>query len=253
MIFLNIMKVFKTFLLLSFLLAGPAHAGVMTKMVEVDSECSRELDVMRVELEEVKASNLTLSDRINRLLNDNILLTAENKTLKEKNAVLSSQIAGLKQNNLELASKIQELKSQVEAQAITPSVAAPIQENEDLKNKIVSKKSVSNYLWPVVAVPLGAVAGSLRGLAIKGFEYSDTASSNVPKTIPTLLVAKIGGLLIGNIAGAVTGLIRGVVDGVKYGFSDPYSPKSVSLDGDFASDWDPYEIEISRNSSIERN
>jgi hypothetical protein len=247
------MKVFRAFLLLSFLLARPAHAGVMTKMVEVDSECSRELDVMRVELDEVKANNLNLSDRINRLLNDNILLTAENKNLKEKNAVLITQMAGLKQNNLELASKIQDLKTQVEAQALTSNLTVPAQEPYELNDKSSSKKSASNFLWPVVSVPLGAVAGTLRGSAAKGIEYSDTASINAPKNIPSLLVAKIGGLLIGNIAGAVTGLIRGVVDGVKYGFSDPYSTKSVSLDGDFASDWDPYEIEIAGNSSIERN
>jgi hypothetical protein len=241
------MKVFWVLVLfINLFIANPVFAGVMTKMVEVDSECSTELDVMRVELDEVKASNLSLNDRINRLLNDNILLTAENKSLKEKNAVLTMQISGLKQNNAEMTNKIQELKTQFEAQALAQSALAKqvsLNSNEDEESVEVPKnKNISNYLWPVVSAPLGAVTGTLRGAMNKSIEYADNASIEAPKNLPSSLVAKIGGLVVGNIAGAVTGLFRGFVDGIRYGFSDPFSAKSVSLDGDYASDWDPYQL-----------
>jgi cell division protein FtsB len=243
-----IVKFFKlSFLFLLIFLAlvqNPARAGVMTKMVEVDSECSRELDVMRVELDETKASNISLSERINKLLNDNIVLTSENKALKEKNAVLSSQIAGLKQTNSELAVKIEELKNQVESQSLAQNqiIQNPPSISEDEEVELVSQKHFSNYLWPFVAVPIGAIAGTLRGASFKSIEYSDNASVKMPDTIPTTFVAKIGGLVLGTLTGAVTGFIKGVVNGVNYGFTDPLSTKSISLDGDFASDWDPYKI-----------
>jgi len=242
------MRVIKFFILVSFLLASPVKAGVMSKMVEVDSECSRELDVMRVELDEIKSNNLSLSERINQLLNDNILLTAENKTLKEKNNLLSSQIAVLNQNNQDLAVKIEDLKTQVETQtALANAQASADQQTEK------SQKDLSNYLWPLVSVPVGAVAGTLRGANVKGIEYSDSASAKVPDTVPTMFVAKIGGLVVGSVMGAVTGLLKGVVDGLRYGFTEPYSTKSVSLDGKFVSDWNPYKINLSSNSVIEQN
>lgn len=242
------MKVIKFFVVISFLLASPVKAGVMSKMVEVDSECSRELDVMRVELDEVKSNNLSLSERINQLLNDNILLTAENKTLKEKNNLLSSQIAVLNQNNQELAVKIEDLKTQVETQTALVNAQVTAQQQADK-----SKKDLSNYLWPLVSTPVGAVAGTLRGASIKGIEYSDSVSSNVPDNIPTVFVAKVGGLVLGSVLGAVTGLLKGVVDGLRYGFTEPYSTKSVSLEGKFISNWDPYKMNLSRNSVIEQN
>jgi hypothetical protein len=218
-------------------------------MVEVDSECSRELDVMRVELDEVKANNLSLSERINQLLNDNILLTAENKILKEKNNLLSSQIAVLNQNNQELATKIQDLKTQVEIQTTISNPPVVIPQEQSKK----SEKNLSNYLWPLVSTPLGAVAGTLRGATFKGLEYSDSASSKAANNIPSVFVTKVGGLIVGNVLGAVTGLVRGVIDGVRYGFSEPYSTKSVSLEGRFASDWDPYSINSSQKPVIEQN
>lgn len=241
------MKVFLILvLLINLFITNPVFAGVMTKLVEVDSECSTELEVMRVELDEAKTNNLSLNDRINRLLNDNILLTAENKSLKEKNTVLTMQINSLKLNNADMATKIQELKTQVEEQAlarVAPAKPTSLNINEDEEStEPPENKNLSNYLWPVVSAPLGAITGTLRGAMNKSIEYADNASIEAPKNLPASLIAKIGGLVVGNITGAVSGLFKGFVNGVRYGFLDPFSAKSVSLDGDYASDWDPYQI-----------
>jgi hypothetical protein len=99
----------------------------------------------------------------------------------------------------------------------------------------------TSIIGPIVGIPVGGVAGLLRGSFSKASEYSDTFSESLGGSSLAQVVGIPTGFITGAATGGITGLLKGVVDGAVLGITEPLSPESGSLQGDVL-DYEPYDI-----------
>lgn len=232
-----------TLLIINFIVPLKALAGANTKLVEVGSEEREALEECMVGLEqcieEKDKMEKTLKSRIDDLLTELSGVKAENTDLKKQISVLQS-------DNSLLVKKIEELKKSV-AEKKEPVQPSP--KKEEVKKVKASEGStgktgfclackVGNVIGPIAAVPIGAVAGTVRGATNKSAALADKSSEALGNSLPGQLTSKVGGGLIGAVFGAVTGLFKGIFNGFRYGLTDPFSAESFSLAGDFK-DYNP--------------
>ncbi len=93
----------------------------------------------------------------------------------------------------------------------------------------------------LVGIPTGFIVGGIRGASSKGTEYVSDLSDDIDNPIAKV-VAYPTGAIVGGVAGLVTGATKGLVDAFYYGINDPFSKKSLSIEGDGFLDYDPYEV-----------
>lgn len=146
----------------------------------------------------------------------------------------------------------QEARAQAEAQEAPEEVvqqevpATPkVAEKREPVNLAPKSKHASDLirkiLGTIVAVPVGSVAGLVRGGVSKGGELAESFSDSMTSELAGNLVGKPGGVIVGGVSGAVAGLLNGAVTGATEGWENPFTKASFSLDGS-VSDYDPFEF-----------
>jgi hypothetical protein len=108
-------------------------------------------------------------------------------------------------------------------------------------SQVKAEAGWASIIGPIVGVPVGGVAGLVRGAFSKASEYSDTFSESLGGHPLSKIVGIPTGFVTGAVTGSVTGLLKGVLDGVVLGITEPLSPESGSLQGDVL-DYEPYNI-----------
>lgn len=239
-------------LVLSFATTGMAKAGIATEMVEVGEEDREVLEQCLIGLEECVDEKEKLAGEAKDLKSRLGKLMSELTQQKEEKAKLKDKIASLKDNEKTLEDRIKDLKKQVSEKKVIEIVKeVPAKSSGVLKAKTeddttcVACKTVDvvgRGLGGIVATPVGAVVGTLRGATNKSIEYSNKGSKALGNNIPGQLIGKLGGGALGFVAGAVSGIFKGLFHGLWYGVSRPFSNKSFSTEGKFATEYDPYKI-----------
>lgn len=216
-----------------------AKAGVVTgELVEVDSEASKELDAYRVKLDECDSEKYRLELRSKDLDDKIAALAARMKALASDNDKLNTELAALKnENKILLAERIQKLEDTTKAETAAPAKKKAVVKSDDT----CESHPVKSPLGVIVGTPVGTVAGAVRGAITKGVATSDTMQEKLGDNIASQFVSKTVGFVIGTIPGLLTGLVTGFIDGIKYGWCEPFTAKSISLEGDFVNDWDSYD------------
>lgn len=227
-------------LMVSVLFPTLARAGVVTgELVEVDEELNQELEAYRIKLDECESDKYKLEARAKDLDSKIASLAAKMKDLAGNNDKLSAELNKLRSENQSLSSRIANLQ--------TETAKAPEPTPQPKKKAVVKSGDtcdvhpIKSPLGVIVGAPVGTVAGVVRGAVTKGIETSDAMQESLGDNIPSQILSKTVGFVFGTIPGVVTGLISGLVDGIKYGWCDPFSARSISLEGDFVGDWDSYE------------
>ncbi|MCE2928237.1 MAG: hypothetical protein LW817_01230 [Candidatus Caenarcaniphilales bacterium] len=218
--------------------AIPAHAGVMTRMVEVGEqdrkaneeclvgleECVKDKERLRMEADDMKS-------RLQKLL-------GELTNTRRANQELQSQVSQLQGDNDLLAKKIDELKANVNC----PPPEAPKKVAEAPKKveapKVEEAKSIVDcpacsllhVVGPIFSTPVGTVVGTVRGAGSKASELAGKSDN---------AIVKVGGGVFGLISGAVTGVFKGFFNGLVYGVTKPFSAESFSTG---PAPYDPYKF-----------
>ncbi|MDA0771532.1 MAG: hypothetical protein O3C63_01170 [Cyanobacteria bacterium] len=143
----------------------------------------------------------------------------------------------------------QEAKAQIEKEVIKPiAKKAP-----EVKQQVITKKEPVNLapkgkhsndlickiVGTIVALPVGAISGLVRGSVSKGGELAGSFSDSMDSNLAGNLVGKPSGVIVGGVSGALAGLLNGAVTGIRTGWSDPFTKESFSLDGQ-TRDYDPF-------------
>ncbi|MBT6843337.1 MAG: hypothetical protein HOA17_06005 [Candidatus Melainabacteria bacterium] len=102
-----------------------------------------------------------------------------------------------------------------------------------------SNNLICKIVGTIIALPVGAVSGLIRGSVSKGGEMAVSFSDSIDSDIAGNLVGKPGGVIVGGVSGGLAGLLNGAVTGIRTGWSDPFTKESFSLDGD-TFDYDPF-------------
>jgi len=102
-----------------------------------------------------------------------------------------------------------------------------------------ASNTLMKLIGPVFSVPVGTVAGLLRGGVAMGASTADSTVLGTHFLARTIEMPV--GFAIGLTTGSVTGGVKGMTTGLIEGINDPLSLESASLDGDFI-DYDPYTI-----------
>lgn len=220
-------------LLVSLVNIQVVHAGALTKMIEVEPEARQELEANRVKLQQCLDAKAKLSTENSDLKNRIAALMKSVNENKVDTKPYESKIASLTKKNTDLESQLSKLKA---------SLAEKPEPKEVKLVDVDNETPIDNILWPIVATPIGLVTGTVRGAMNKSMQYTNSAADYMGPSLPGRLIGTIGGMLVGNVTGAVTGLIRGIYDGIVTGYKEPLSSESVSMAGDYASDYDPYEV-----------
>jgi len=233
-------------LALNFIFPAQVLAGVVTNMVEVGTEEREVIEECMVGLEECidekDRIEITLKSRIDQLM-------AQLNQIKSSNSNLQKQVGDLRSDNSVLARKIDELKISVtekkevaKTTKVITKKAAKTTEARTATTHFCLACKVGHVIGPVLAIPVGAVVGTVRGATNMGVEFSDKGSDALGESLPGQLVGKIGGGAIGAVFGAVAGMFKGLFNGIRYGFTRPFSTESFSIDGDYATDFDPIDF-----------
>jgi len=225
-------------LVLNFALPMQVLAGASTKMVEMGSEERQALEECMVGLEECIEDKERIQSSLNSRIND---LMAQINQFKSENSNLQKQVGDLRMDNTVLVKKIEELKTSVTEKVVTEA-PKPVKETKSAKESgsgFCLACKVGNVIGPVVALPIGAVAGTVRGAANKGTAAADKGSEIMGESLPGQLAGKLGGGILGTVYGAVTGLFRGLYNGLRYGFTRPFSAESFSLADEFVAGFNP--------------
>lgn len=225
-------------LVINFAIPMQVLAGTSTKMVEMGSEERQALEECMVGLEECIEDKERIQSSLNSRIND--LMTQINQ-FKSENSNLQKQVSDLRMDNTVLVKRIEELKTSV-AEKVATEAAKPVKETKKVKESgsgFCLACKVGNVIGPVVALPVGAVAGTVRGAANRGTAYADKGSEIMGESLPGQVTGKLGGGILGTVVGAVTGLFRGLYNGLRYGFTRPFSSESFSLAGEFIDGFNP--------------
>lgn len=110
-------------------------------------------------------------------------------------------------------------------------------------SEVQAKNLLLSSLGVIVGTPVGAVSGAMRGALSKGVVYSNNINEKLNVGLAGNLVAVPLGLISGFTLGSVSGLAKGAIDGVHYGYEQPFTLKSLSLNGELL-DFDPYAISL---------
>ncbi len=93
----------------------------------------------------------------------------------------------------------------------------------------------------IVGIPAGFFIGGVRGATSKAAEFGSDLSEDLGNDTVAKVVGYPTGIVVGGVTGLVTGVTRGIVDAFYYGINEPFSPESLSVEGDFL-DYDPYDV-----------
>lgn len=147
---------------------------------------------------------------------------------------LERQIATLRQSIDSL--RTQGMGTQSDISSLNAKVAALIAENEKKKTDINFQQLVS----PVFTAPVGTVMGAVRGAASKSTDHTKDFYDALGGGVWGTVAAPVG-FLSGAVSGLVSGTAKGFVDGVVVGVEEPFSLRSISMDGKYL-DFDSYDI-----------
>tara|TARA_B100001989_G_C24301653_1_gene346091 strand:- start:69 stop:467 length:399 start_codon:yes stop_codon:yes gene_type:complete len=100
---------------------------------------------------------------------------------------------------------------------------------------------LSRSLGPLVGLPFGVTLGLLRGASSKSLLYIDSFDDDLGNNLLSKVLAVPSGLVLGTVAGGASGTLKGAHEGVHYGYSEPFSKKSLALEGEFL-DYDAYSV-----------
>lgn len=100
---------------------------------------------------------------------------------------------------------------------------------------------VCKIFGSVFGSTVGSVAGLVRGASNKGADYASSFSDGMGEGILGNVVGKPAGFVTGLVAGGGTGLANGFATGITEGWSEPFTARSFTMEGDFL-DYDPYEF-----------
>jgi hypothetical protein len=107
-------------------------------------------------------------------------------------------------------------------------------------------KGILSVFGPIIAMPIGAVSGLVRGTLSKSSEYADSFSKGLGDGLPGRAIGVPTGFVTGAVTGSVTGVLKGLYTGLVLGVVDPLSARSASVDGKVL-DYEPYTVfEISK-------
>lgn len=104
-----------------------------------------------------------------------------------------------------------------------------------------SSYGIFSILGPVFAVPIGTVAGVLRGGVSEGVHHADTVSTSLGDGVIGKIIGTPVGLTVGLATGGIFGGLNGALTGITTGLDKPFTTTSMSLDGNFI-DYDAYSV-----------
>jgi LytS/YehU family sensor histidine kinase len=113
------------------------------------------------------------------------------------------------------------------------------------------EKGILSVFGPIIAMPIGAVSGLVRGTLSKSSEYADSFSKELGDGLPGRAIGVPTGFVTGAVAGSATGVLKGLYTGLVLGVIDPLSARSASVDGKVL-DYEPYTIfQVSRVENVQ--
>lgn len=230
--------------------------GLPRSVRDVSSDLRNELDRARMDADEYKNLYFEQQAESKKLRSD---LDSSNQKCNDcyrDKAILDGTVSSLRNENQDLNRKVGEYKAKAEM-ATAPAVIASAVTDKQTVRKVSDSKSVEDdkemglfnrVFGTLVGVPVGIAAGApigaVRGSLNKAIDYSDEFSEYMGPGILGLAAGNVSGLAIGAVSGALSGAAKGFVSGVKYGYSSPFSAQSVSLNGKFAKEYDPYNFHL---------
>lgn len=133
--------------------------------------------------------------------------------------------------------RTQNMGVQSDIHSLNTKVAALIAENEKRKNNVELEQLIS----PVFTAPVGTLMGAVRGAAAKSTDHTKDFYDALGGGVFGTMAAPVG-FFSGAVSGLLTGTAKGFIDGVVFGVEEPFSLKSISLEGKKYLDFDSYDI-----------
>jgi len=148
---------------------------------------------------------------------------------------LERQIATLRQSMDSL--RTQNMGIQSDVNSLNTKVNGLIAENEKKKTDI----DLAQFVSPFFTAPTGTILGAVRGTASKSVDHSKDLYKALGGGVWGTTVGAPVGFIGGAVSGLFTGATKGLVDGVVVGVEEPFSLRSISMDGKYL-DFDSYDI-----------
>jgi len=229
--------------------------GLPRSMRDVSSDLRNELDRARMDADEYKTMYFEQQAESKKLRSDLDSANQKCNDCYRDKAVLDGTVSSLRNENQDLNRKVGEYKAKAEMATAPAVIASAVTEKQALRkpegSKVADDKEMDLFhrvFGTLVGVPVGIAAGApigaVRGSLNKAIDYSDEFSEYMGPGILGLAAGNVSGLAVGAVSGAISGAAKGFVSGVKYGYSSPFSAQSVSLNGKFAKEYDPYNFHL---------
>ena len=255
----------KIILCLVFLALGSQHSafagGLPRPMTDLSSDLRDELERARLNADEYKNLYLDQQAEARKLRTDLDSANQKCNDCYRDKAQLDGSLISLRGENQELNRKVGEYKAKADLLAITPPVAPKVElkpevakADEECVGCSGANCSILHRVFgTLVGVPVGIAAGTpigaVRGSISKAITYADGFSEYMGPGLLGEAAGNVSGLGVGSVAGAFSGAAKGFTTGVKYGYLQPFSARSVSLNGGFINGYNPYDFSDLKKSN----
>jgi hypothetical protein len=248
----------KIILCLVFLALGSQHSafagGLPRPMTDLSSDLRNELEHARLNADEYKNLYLDQQAEAKKLRTDLDSANQKCNDCYRDKAQLDGSMASLRGENQELNRKVGEYKAKADLLAAAPAVVPAKIEAKPEVAKVYEDSGIFHRVFgTLVGVPVGIAAGTpigaVRGSLSKAIVYADGFSEYMGPGLLGEAAGNVSGLSVGAVAGALSGAAKGFTTGVKYGYLQPFSARSVSLDGGFINDYNPYDFSDLKKSN----
>jgi hypothetical protein len=248
----------KIILCLVFLALGSQHSafagGLPRPMTDLSSDLRNELEHARLNADEYKNLYLDQQAEAKKLRTDLDSANQKCNDCYRDKAQLDGSMASLRGENQELNRKVGEYKAKADLLAAAPAVVPAKIEAKPEVAKVYEDSSIFHRVFgTLVGVPVGIAAGTpigaVRGSVSKAITYADGFSEYMGPGLLGEAAGNVSGLSVGAIAGAFSGAAKGFTTGVKYGYLQPFSARSVSLNGGFINGYNPYDFSDLKKSN----
>jgi hypothetical protein len=247
----------KIILCLVFLALGSQQSafagGLPRPMTDLSSDLRNELERARLNADEYKNLYLDQQAEARKLRTDLDSANQKCNDCYRDKAQLDGSVASLRGENQELNRKVGEYKAKADLLAITPPVAPKVELKPEVAEADEDTSIFHRVFGTLVGVPVGIAAGTpigaVRGSVSKAITYADGFSEYMGPGLLGEAAGNVSGLGVGAIAGAFSGAAKGFTTGVKYGYLQPFSARSVSLNGGFINGYNPYDFSDLKKSN----
>jgi hypothetical protein len=242
----------KIILCLVFLALGSQHSafagGLPRPMTDLSSDLRNELEHARLNADEYKNLYLDQQAEAKKLRTDLDSANQKCNDCYRDKAQLDGSMASLRGENQELNRKVGEYKAKADLLAAAPAVVPAKIEAKPEVAKVYEDSGIFHRVFgTLVGVPVGIAAG--RGSLSKAIVYADGFSEYMGPGLLGEAAGNVSGLSVGAVAGALSGAAKGFTTGVKYGYLQPFSARSVSLNGGFINGYNPYDFSDLKKSN----